>query len=360
VKNKIKVAVIGASGYSGEQLVALLVNHPHVELTTVTSRQYAGKNLSDVFPSLHYRGDLCFTEPDIDAISKNAEAVFLALPHGVASDFACPLVEKGLKIFDLSADFRLRSADTYQEFYQHDHPAPALLQKAVYGSPEIYRKEIKSSSLIACPGCYPTSILLPTIPLLEKGWIDPERITADSLSGVSGAGRKAELDYLFVECNESLRAYGVPKHRHLSEIEQELSLAQKRAFPEIAKPVVISFTPHLMPVSRGILTTLYFEMSPTFKDLFLSDKANASLGITNLYQEKYGNEPFVSFLGDTRLPDTKNVVRTNFIEISFKLDWRMNRILAFSAIDNIVKGASGQAVQAFNISYQLPETTGLI
>ncbi|MBT4624649.1 MAG: N-acetyl-gamma-glutamyl-phosphate reductase, partial [Verrucomicrobia bacterium] len=225
---KINTAIVGASGYSGEELVRLLLGHPHVNLSVLTSRQYAGQAVTSVFPRFAgYTGanGLTFSEPSIDLIADKAQAVFLALPHGVAAEFAVPLVERGVTVIDLSADFRLNDADTYNEFYGAEHPSPEWLSKAVYGLPEIRRDAIADATLIASPGCYPTSILLPTLPLLEAGLIDPEQIIADSLSGVSGAGRKTDVSLLYVECNESLRPYGVPKHRHLSEIEQELSLA---------------------------------------------------------------------------------------------------------------------------------------
>ena len=244
---------MGASGYSGEELVRLLLSHPHAELAAVTSRQYAGQTLAQVFPKFahHPRAKaLRFSEPKAELLAKQAQIVFLALPHGVAAEFAVPLLQLGCQVIDLSADFRVKSAAVYKDFYAHDHPAPELLAQAVYGLPEVYRDQIKKASLIASPGCYPTSILLPTVPLLKAGLVQPTGIIADSLSGVSGAGRKAELDYLFVECNESVRPYGIPKHRHLSEIEQELSLAA-------GTQVMIQFTPHLIPVNRGILTTLY-------------------------------------------------------------------------------------------------------
>jgi N-acetyl-gamma-glutamyl-phosphate reductase len=243
----------------------------------------------------------------------------------------------------LSADFRLKSAEVYKEFYAHDHPAPELLAKSAYGLPEIYRDEIKKSLLIASPGCYPTSILLPLMPLLKTGLIKSTGIIADSLSGVSGAGRKAETDYLFVECNESVRPYGVPKHRHLSEIEEQLSLAAKTQ-------VVIQFTPHLIPVNRGILTTLYLE--PVGK---LAEEK-----ISVCYKKFYGNEPFIRLLEGKNLPDTKNVTGTNVIEIAWRLDPRTNRLIVMSAEDNLVKGASGQAVQSMNILCGFPETAGLI
>ena len=252
-ENKVNVAIVGASGYSGEELVRLLLGHPHANLSVLTSRQYAGQPMTTVFPRFAgYAGadDLTFSEPTIDLLAESADVVFLALPHGVAAEFAVPLADRGVTVIDLSADFRLNDAAGYQEFYGAEHPAPQWLSKAVYGMPEVRREAIAIATLIASPGCYPTSILLPTIPLLEAGLIDPEQIIADSLSGVSGAGRNASLPFLYVECNESLRPYGVPKHRHLSEIEQELSLAN-------GSPVTVQFTPHLVPVNRGILTTLY-------------------------------------------------------------------------------------------------------
>jgi N-acetyl-gamma-glutamyl-phosphate reductase len=277
--------------------------------------------------------------------------VFLALPHGVAAEFAVPLLRAGVQVIDLSADFRVKNPETYREFYAHDHPAPELLPQAVYGLPEIHRAAIQQASLVASPGCYPTSVLLPTIPLLRAGLVKPSGIIADSLSGVSGAGRKAELDYLFVECNESVRPYGVPKHRHLSEIEQELSLAA-------GGTVTIQFTPHLIPINRGILTTLYLAPGEHFGDA----KGMAELGekITSCYQAAYGNEPFVRLLEGKALPDTKNVAGTNVIEIAWRLDPRTGRLIVMSAEDNLVKGASGQAVQSLNLMCGFPETAGLV
>ena len=341
-----KVAIVGASGYSGEELVKLLLNHPHAELVAVTSRANAGQTLAQVFPKFasHPKSkSLRFVEPNAQLLAKQADVVFLALPHGVAAEFAIPLTNAGCIVIDLSADFRLKSAEIYKEFYAHDHPAPELLKKAVYGLPEFYRDEIKKSLLIASPGCYPTSILLPTIPLLKAGLVKPIGIIADSLSGVSGAGRKAEVDYLFCECNESVRPYGVPKHRHLSEIEEQLSFAA-------GTKVTIQFTPHLIPVNRGILTTLYLE--PT-------GAADAEK-ISACYQKFYASEPFVRLLEGKSLPDTKNVVGTNVCEIAWRLDSRTGRLIVMSAEDNLVKGASGQAVQSLNILCGWPETAGLV
>jgi N-acetyl-gamma-glutamyl-phosphate reductase len=341
-----KVAIVGASGYSGEVLVQLLLNHPHAELVAVTSRQNAGQILAQMFPKFasHPKSKtLRFVDPNVELLAKQADVVFLALPHGVAAGYAVPLLDAGCVVIDLSADFRLKSAAVYKEFYAHDHPAPELLKKSVYGLPEIYREQIKKSLLIASPGCYPTSILLPVIPLLKAGLVKPTGIIADSLSGVSGAGRKAEIDYLFVECNESVRPYGVPKHRHLSEIEEQLSLAAKTQ-------VMIQFTPHLIPVNRGILTTLYLE--PT-------EKASVE-NISACYAKVYGDEPFVRLLDGKNLPDTKNVTGTNVIEIAWRLDPRTGRLIVMSAEDNLVKGAGGQAVQSMNILCGFPETAGLV
>ena len=350
----LRVAIVGASGYSGEELVRLLLRHPNAELTAVTSRASAGKSVAEIFPKFaHYpkARELHFSDPNAELLAKQADVVFLALPHGVAAEFAIPLLQLGCRVIDLSADFRLKSASVYKEFYAHEHPAPELLAKSVYGLPEVYREQIKSAQLIASPGCYPTSILLPIIPLLKAGLIKHTGIIANSMSGVSGAGRKAEIDYLFVECNESVRSYGLPKHRHLSEIEQELTNAA-------GKPVTIQFTPHLIPVNRGIHSTLYLAPEKHF-----ATEAEASMlnqQIKECYEQAYANEPFVRVLQGKALPDTKNVVGSNIVELAWRLDIRTGRLIVLSAEDNIVKGASGQAVQSFNIMAGYPEAAGLL
>ncbi len=350
----LTVAIVGASGYSGEELVRLLLAHPHADLTAVTSRPNAGRSVAQVFPrfaAFPQARSLRFSEPNVEDLARAAEVVFLALPHGVAAEFAVPLLAKGCRVIDLSADFRLRSAAIYREFYGHEHPAPDLLAKAVYGLPERYRAAIREASLIASPGCYPTSILLPLLPLLDAGLVAPAGIIADSLSGVSGAGRKAELDYLFCECNESVRPYGVPKHRHLSEIEEQLSLAAGRT-------VVIQFTPHLVPINRGILTTLYLQ--PTAPARTAEEASALGARVAACYEEAYGAEPFVRLLEGNALPDTKNVSGTNFLELAWRIDVRTGRLLVMSAEDNIVKGAGGQAVQSLNILGGFAETAGLL
>jgi len=352
--NPVRIGIVGASGYSGEELVHLMLTHPYVQLTAVTSRQYAGQTVAQVFPKFSQYAlarTLHFADPNAELLGSQCDVVFLALPHGVAAEFAVPLLNAGCRVIDLSADFRLKNAATYQEFYAHQHPAPELLAKSVYGLPEIYRDQIKQALLIASPGCYPTSIILPLAPLLKAKLIKPESIIADSLSGVSGAGRKAELDYLFVECNESARPYGVPKHRHLAEIEQELSLAA-------GEQIKIQFTPHLIPVNRGILTTIYAAPAKHFGS---ADELGAlARQIESCYAAAYAKEPFVRLLEGKSLPDTKNVVGTNVIEIAWRLDPRTGRLIVMSAEDNIVKGASGQAVQSLNVMCGYPEMAGLL
>ena len=350
-----KVAVVGASGYAGEDLVRLLLTHPHADLAAVTSRQYAGQTIAQVFPRFSHfpkAKSLRFAEPKAEIIAGQAEVVFLALPHGVAAEFAIPLLQHGCRVIDLSADFRTRNPTIYEEFYAHPHPAPELLNRSVYGLPEIYRPAIENASLIACPGCYPTSILLPILPLIQAGLIDPSRIIANSMSGVTGAGRKVEVDYLFAECNESVRPYGVPKHRHLSEMEQEISLTAGRT-------VRMQFTPHLVPVNRGIISTLCLTPSRKIE----GDKAAAEallLQVKSAYQIAYDQSPFIRLLEGKALPDTKNVVGSNFIEIAWRADERTGNLIVMSAIDNITKGTSGQAIQCFNIACHYPETAGLL
>jgi N-acetyl-gamma-glutamyl-phosphate reductase len=353
VAQKVRTAIVGASGYSGEELVRLLLGHPHAELTAVTSRQYAGQTLAAVFP--RFAGNavadsLQFTEPNVKALTEAAEVVFLALPHGVAAEFAEPLLAADAKVIDLSADFRLSDASVYEEFYGNPHPAPKLLAQSVYGMPELHRDAIRDANLIASPGCYPTSILLPTVPLLRAGLIKSTGIIADSLSGVSGAGRNVNADFLYTECNESARPYGIPKHRHLSEIEQELSLAADAQ-------VTIQFSPHLIPINRGILTTLY--LAPTAKFETEAEEAALAEQITVCLATAYANEPFVRLLPPDQLPDTKNVAHTNYLDLAYRLDRRTGRLIMTSALDNLVKGASGQAVQSLNLLCGFDETAGL-
>ena len=340
-----KIAVVGATGYSGEELIRLLQRHAGVDLVCVTSRQNSGKTLGAVYAKFQGQkySSLKFSPSDSKAVvDSGAGIVFLALPHGLAAEFAQPLLKAGLRVIDLSADFRLKDEAVYKEFYGHDHPAPGLLAQSVYGLPELYRQEIGTANLVASPGCYPTSIILPLAPLLKERFIDSKSIVVSSMSGVSGAGRKVEADYLFVECNESVRPYGVPKHRHLLEIEQELGKAA-------GEKIMINFTPHLIPVNRGILSTTY--VSPV-NGVTLEK-------ISDVFAKSYGKEPFVRLLGAEAYPDLKNVSYTNFIDIAWRHDPRTGRAILMSAEDNLVKGASGQAIQSLNLMCGLPETTGL-
>ncbi len=342
MSSRLEVAIIGASGYSGEELCRILSLHPQVVLKAVTSRQKARQLLRDLISGFSPSSSLAFENLSPEQVATRAEVFFLALPHGVSAEYAVPLRKAGKVVIDLSADFRLKSPETYQEFYGHVHPAPELLKEAVYSLPEFHRKEISKGDLLACPGCYPTSILLALIPALRLGAIDPATIIANSLSGTSGAGKKAEEAYLFCEVNENARAYGIPKHRHLSEIEQELAFVA-------GHPVPITFIPHLLPLHRGMHTAITATLKPGF----------TAESIRAHYIDTYAVEPFIRVLSGNRLPEIKNVARTNSAEIAVQVDTRTNRCLLFSAIDNLGKGAAGQAVQSFNQRFGLPETTAL-
>jgi len=340
---QVKVAIVGASGYSGEELLRLLQRHPGVAITCITSRQYDGQRIGTVFPRFA-ESDLSFVAPDAAAIAAAAEVAFLALPHGLATEFALPLLAAGVKVVDISADFRLRDPAKYARYYKAPHPAPEMLAKAAYGLPERYRTEIAQADLIACAGCYPTSVILPTSALLAAGLASPQGITVVSMSGVSGAGRKVDLPYIFPECNESVRPYAVTGHRHLPEIEQELAAAA--GLDDLA----ISFVPHLMPVNRGIHSTILLDAMP----------GATPEQVGQALQSAYADEPFVRVLPKGGLADTKHVTMTNVCEIGWAWDDHTGRIILSSAIDNLTKGASGQAIQCMNIACGLDETMGLL
>ena len=340
--NKIKVAVFGASGYAGEELLRLLLRHPCAEIVAVTSRKNAGEPVSSVFP--RFTGlDLSFVEPDVKKISALCDAAILALPHGLAAEYAVPLLEAGVKVFDISADFRLRSTEKYKEYYKVDHPAPQLLSKAVYGLPEIYREQLKTCDLVACAGCYPTSSILPTAPLLAAKIVKPTNVAVVSCSGVTGAGRKVDLPYIFPECNESLKAYGVVGHRHLPEIEQEMARAAG------VESMAINFIPHLAPMNRCINSTILLDAA----DGCTLEK------IGEVYEKAYGKEEFIRILPAKRTADTKYVFMTNNCEIGYNLDPHTGRVILTSVIDNLTKGASGQAIQCMNIRFGIDEGAGL-
>lgn len=338
----LKVAIVGASGYTGLELIRLLDRHPRVEISCVTSEQSAGKRISDIFPTLRGRCDLVLEPLDPTAIAATSDLVFTALPHQAAMKVVPAFLAAGKKVVDLSADYRLHDPAVYGAWYEA-HLNPELLPEAVFGLPELRREMIKQARLVANPGCYPTSVILGLKPLLENGLIDSSTIIADSKSGTSGAGRSTKVDSLYCEVNESFRAYGVGgSHRHTPEIEQELS--------ELAgKPITITFTPHLVPMDRGILSTIY--ATPT--------KTVTADELVALYADVYKDEPFVRPLPKGQFPSTAYVRGSNFCDIGITLDSRANRIVVVSAIDNLVKGASGQAIQNMNLLCGFPETSGL-
>lgn len=344
IQGKLSVGIVGAAGYSGELLVHLLARHPHVELACLTSRQHAGKLVEGVIPSLRNKlPGLCFTESDPIQLSRQdgVGLFFLALPHGVAAEYARPLVAAGKRVIDLSADFRLASTETYRTYYGSDHPDPDLLARSSYVFPELSPDSWKESCLIAAPGCYPTSILLPLLPLVRAKKIATQGVVIASYSGVSGAGKKLAEDFLYCERAESSRAYGVAWHRHLSEIEEQLSQAAEET-------VVVQFTPHLAPMRRGIVSTIVVPSAGhTIEELY------------QVWEQAYGGRPFISILPPGKTPDSQHVVGTNRIDMSAVLDPRTGNFVITSAEDNLMKGAGGQAVQIMNLWFGFPESAGL-
>ena len=338
----LKIAIVGASGYTGLELIRILHCHPEVAVTCLTSEQSAGKRISDVFPTLRGRCELVLENLEPVRVAEKADIIFTALPHKAAMEVVPTFLELGKKVIDLSADYRLSDPAVYGQWYE-PHLNPTNLKKAVYGLPEIRRNRIKAAKLVANPGCYPTSIILGLAPLLKKGLIDLSSIIADSASGVTGAGRSAKVDSLYCEVNEGYKAYGVGGvHRHTPEIEQELSLLA-------GEPLKITFTPHLAPMDRGILSTIYATPAASVSNEMLAE----------LYRDFYMAEPFVRVLTNGNLPSTAFVRGSNFCDIAPLVDARTGRIIIVSAIDNLIKGASGQAVQNMNLVCGFPETTGL-
>ncbi len=336
----LKVGVIGAMGYAGKELIKILLNHPKVEITALADKMDGiNKNISDIFPDLKGKIDLECKDINIEEISGIADLVFLALPHKVSQEFAVGFHKKERKVIDLSADFRFDDVNIYEEWYDTKHTNPLLLKEAVYGLPELYKAKIKQAKIIANPGCYPTSVILGCAPLLVHELVNTDSIIADSKSGYSGAGRQFVLNE---ESKINFKAYSVGIHRHTPEIEQELSKLAKRK-------ITVSFTPHLIPVERGILSTIY-----------LSLKKNVSLeDIIEKFKSFYYQQPFVRVLNPGQLSEIKNVVLTNYCEISAVLNKRTQQVVVISAIDNLVKGASGQAVQNMNLMCGFEETSGL-
>lgn len=338
----ISIGIVGASGYTGAELARILANHPQAKVTVATSRQYAGRPLSEVFPHLRGKADIICENLAVDELCARADLFFTAVPHKTAMDLVPDLLAAGRKVVDLSADFRLRDLAVYEEWYQ-PHSSSHLLGEAVYGLPELYRQDIAKARLVANPGCYPTSIILGLAPLLAAGAVLPDTIIADSKSGTSGAGRVAQTGTLFCEVHDGFKPYKVGRaHRHTPEIEQELSVAAGR-------PVKVTFTPHLLPISRGILSTVYATLVAGFTRKDIDD----------LYHRKYQDEPFIRLLAEDTFPATQYVRGSNFCDISYKIDPATNRIIVMTTIDNIVKGASGQAVQNMNIMCGFTESAGL-
>jgi N-acetyl-gamma-glutamyl-phosphate reductase len=337
-----KVSIIGATGYTGAELVRLLSSHPEVKLAGLTTQSYAGRHFWEVYPHLYKHTEIICEEQNIPELISRSEVIFSALPHGHSMTAASEAAQQRKVFIDLAADFRFRNPATYESWYKVEHTARKLTNKAVYGLPEIYRKEIAAAQLVANPGCYPTSVVLGLAPLLKKGLIATDSIIIDSKSGVSGAGRGLSLNVHYCEANENIKAYGVTTHRHTPEIEQELSMLA-------GQDVVVSFTPHLIPITRGILSTIYAR---------LNSALNTEEALI-LYQEFYAGEPFIRILPAGMLPATKMVAGSNHCDVGIVADHRTGRIIVVSAIDNLIKGASGQAVQNMNIVLGLPEETGL-
>jgi N-acetyl-gamma-glutamyl-phosphate reductase len=334
----IKIGIVGGTGYTGVELLRILARHPEAELAAITSRSEAGTPVAKMFPSLRGRVNLQFTDPAASGLEK-CDVVFFATPNGVAMSEAAALLESGARVIDISADFRIRDVAEWERWYKLKHPASGLVAEAVYGLPEMNRARIRESRLVANPGCYPTAVQLGFLPLVEAGVVDVEHLIADAKSGVSGAGRKAEVHTLFSEASDNFAAYGVPGHRHWPEIRQGLSLAARR-------PVGLVFVPHLTPMIRGIHATLYARIT-------------READFQKLYEDRYRGEPFVDVLPAGSHPDTRSVRAANMCRIAVHRPQGGDTLVILAVIDNLTKGAAGQAVQNMNLMFGLDEATGL-
>jgi N-acetyl-gamma-glutamyl-phosphate reductase len=335
----IRAGIVGGTGYTGSELLRLLAGHPQVSLVAVTSRGEAGRPVTDIFPSLRGRIDLAYAEPDAEILAR-CDLVFFATPNGTAMETVPKLVDAGVRVIDLAADFRLRDESLWKQWYGMEHRCPELLEEAVYGLPEVNRDQIRSARLVANPGCYPTAVLLGFLPLLEGGLVDVDRLIADAKSGVSGAGRKLALNTLFCEAGDNFHAYGVPGHRHWPEIVQGLSAAA-------GKPVALTFVPHLTPMIRGIHATLYAELTV------------AEVDLQAVYEARFAEEPFVDVMPPGSHPDTASVRGSNMLRLACHRPGNGGTVVVLATEDNLVKGASGQAVQNMNIMFGFDEREGL-
>jgi N-acetyl-gamma-glutamyl-phosphate reductase len=337
-KDTLKIGIVGGTGYTGVELLRLLAQHPRAELAVITSRKEAGMPVADMFPNLRGRVALKFTEPSREALSA-CDVVFFATPNGVAMNEARALYDAGVRVIDIAADFRIKDIAVWEQWYKMPHACPELVAEAVYGLPEINRSRIREARIVANPGCYPTAVQLGFLPLVESGMVDLDHLIADAKSGVSGAGRKAEVHTLFAEATDNFKAYGVMGHRHVPEISQGLALMA-------GKPVKLVFTPHLTPMIRGIHATLYARI-------------DGATDLQALFEKRYANEPFVDVLPPGSHPETRSVRGANVCRIAVHRPQNGDIAVVLSVIDNLVKGASGQAVQNMNIMFGFPETMGL-
>ncbi len=341
----IKAGIIGATGYTGEELIQVLLGHPEVKITYLAAKIDNPKAISEIFPKFKNRIDLICESPDYKKIINKAELVFLALPHTVSMSIVPKLFNSKLRIIDLSADYRLRNTKTYEQFYKSKHRDSIHLKEAVYGLPEIYRQKIKTAQLIANPGCYPTASILGITPCLVAELIDTNSIFIDAKSGTTGTGRRALLEYFFAEINENFKAYKVGVHQHIPEIDQELSKFSNTK-------ISVNFVPHLLPLNRGILQTIYLKRT--------KNEEQRTKNLINLYRKFYKKEPFIRILDEGKFPEIKDVLNSNFCDIGIYLDSKKDTIIIVVAMDNLLKGAAGQAVQNMNIMYGFPEQTGLV
>lgn len=337
----IKASVIGGTGYAGQEIIRLLLRHPEVELVGIGSRSYTGEKYSDLYGNYRNLTDLLCEPGDIELLAKRSDVVFLALPHGIASKMLTESILDQTIIIDLGADYRLRDLDIYKEWYQTKHDSASLIDQAVYGLCELHREAIKKTRLISNPGCYTTCSILSLAPLIKDDLIDENSIIIDAKSGVSGAGRGLSTDLLYGEVNESIKAYKIGEHRHTPEIEQELRRINGKNFN-------VLFTPHLVPMNRGILSLSYANLKPNVKMSKIKDA----------YDKMYGKEYFIRLTGE-KMPETRWVRGSNFVDIGFKINKRTNRVIVVGAIDNLIKGAAGQAIQNMNIVFGLEEKMGI-